>query len=384
MYQNIPDNVQKILESIEKAGFEAYLVGGCVRDMLLGKEPHDYDIATSALPENIKNIFPHTADTGLKHGTVTVISDGMPIEVTTFRTESGYTDMRHPENVCFISDIKEDLRRRDFTVNAIAYNKRTGLVDPFGGEKDINERILRAVGNPDERFSEDALRILRLFRFASVLGFSCEESTLSSALKLAVNLSGVSSERIAEELRKAVNGENTEALSPLIKSGALNFLFINYDRLQKIKSLPAGNLKMFAFLYLCSTSPVETAEVLKFSNKEKKYITDMMGLLSFELMGNSLEVKYALKDSGDVFEDYLTFLTKTLGKNTERVAETYRKITENGEPYRLSDLNISGDDLKKLGFEGKRIGFILDFLLQKVIEEPGLNTKENLLKIVKS
>lgn len=384
MYLNIPNNVQFIMDEIEKNGFEAYIVGGCVRDMLLDKKPHDFDITTSAKPEEIKKIFKKTVDTGIKHGTVTVISDKEPIEVTTFRTESGYSDMRHPENVTFVSDIKEDLKRRDFTVNAMAYNKNCGIVDYFGGREDLKNGILRAVGEPEKRFSEDALRILRLFRFACVLDFAPEEKTLKAALKLAGNLSAVSSERLAAEIKKTVNGKNLRRLAPLIKAGALDFLFISYDNLDRIETIKSKELRLFAFFYQCSTSPIETAEVLKFSNKEKNYISGLSELMSFELFENSIDVKYALRDSEEVFADYLAFYEFYSGKSTENIRKIYEKVIENREPYKISDLNINGEDLKALGFEGKKIGFLLDFLLDKVIEEPSLNQKEKLVQILKS
>lgn len=385
MYFKLPEYVGFIIEALEKEGFEAYAVGGCVRDLLLGTVPSDYDITTAATPDQIKRIFEKTVDTGIKHGTVTVISDGEPVEVTTFRTESDYSDMRHPESVSFVSDIREDLKRRDFTVNAMAYNEKRGLIDFFGGKEDLKNKILRAVGEPCERFSEDALRILRLFRFASVLDFTAEENTLKAALSLAGNLTGVSAERISAELKKAANGKNVAALSPLIRTGALDFLFISYyDRLSGIEALPKGDLRLFAFLYLCSTSPIETAEVLKFSNRDRQYIIQMTELMAFELSENSLDVKYALRDSGEVFGDYLTFLRFITGKNTDNLNAIYRKIIKNGEPYRICDLAVNGDDLIKLGFSGKKIGFLLEFLLDKVIEEPLLNTKEKLLRILKN
>ena len=178
----IPKKIEYVLKTLNKNGFEAFIVGGCVRDMLLGKTPSDFDITTSALPTDIEHLFEKTVPTGIKHGTVTVIIDNSPIEVTTFRCDGDYNDNRHPEKIEFVSDIKEDLARRDFTVNALAYNEAVGLVDFYNGQDDLRNKILKAVGNPNKRFEEDALRILRLFRFSSVLDFSIEENTLNAAL----------------------------------------------------------------------------------------------------------------------------------------------------------------------------------------------------------
>ena len=194
---SIPSKIEYVLSVLHNAGHKAYIVGGCVRDLLCGKEPHDFDITTSALPQEVSALFEKTVETGIKHGTVTVIIDRTPIEVTTFRTEGAYINHRRPDSVSFVSAVDEDLSRRDFTVNAMCYNHSEGLIDLFGGKADIENRILRAVGEPKARFCEDALRILRLFRFAATLGFSIEEKTLSAAIECAPFLKSISAERIA-------------------------------------------------------------------------------------------------------------------------------------------------------------------------------------------
>ena len=199
----IPEQVNSILESLQKAGYEAYVVGGCVRDALLGREPHDWDITTSALPTEVKNVFPRTVDTGLQHGTVTVLCGGTGYEVTTFRVDGVYEDGRHPKEVTFTPSLKEDLRRRDFTINAMAYNNASGLVDLFGGQQDLENGVVRAVGDPVQRFTEDALRIMRAIRFSAQLGYEIEPGTLKAAEILAPNLQKISSERIREELEKS-------------------------------------------------------------------------------------------------------------------------------------------------------------------------------------
>ena len=176
----LPKNVNKIIHVLEEHGFQAYAVGGCIRDSLLGRTPHDWDITTSALPEQVKDLFKKTVDTGIQHGTVTILLDGEGYEVTTYRLDGEYEDSRHPKEVTFTSLLSEDLKRRDFTVNAMAYNEKDGLVDLFGGQKDMEEKVIRCVGDPLERFTEDALRILRAVRFAAQLGFSIEERTRES------------------------------------------------------------------------------------------------------------------------------------------------------------------------------------------------------------
>lgn len=192
----IPQKIRFVMEKLTLFGHKAYIVGGCVRDILMNKIPADYDIATSATPKEVISIFEKTVPTGLKHGTVTVLIDSQPIEVTTFRTETEYTDNRHPENVEFVSDITQDLSRRDFTINAMAYNPTAGIIDCYGGKADIENKLLRCVGNAEMRFTEDALRILRLFRFASTLNFEIEKNTLNAALKKAYLLQNISRERI--------------------------------------------------------------------------------------------------------------------------------------------------------------------------------------------
>lgn len=213
----IPAPVMHVMNKIEEAGYQAWLVGGCVRDLLRHKEPHDYDLATSARPQIIQQLFKKHADTGLKHGTVMVIEEGIPIEVTTFRKEGTYSDGRHPDQVEFVDDIQEDLARRDFTVNAMAWNPENGLLDPFGGQKDLEEGIIRAVGDPDRRFEEDALRMIRAWRFAAQLGFRIEEQTLKALHKEdnTARIEKISAERIFEELNKILISDHPEVIAEM-------------------------------------------------------------------------------------------------------------------------------------------------------------------------
>lgn len=210
----LPQGASRILAALKQNGFEAHIVGGCVRDTLLGQTPHDYDICTSALPEQVLKCFPKnkTLSIGLKHGTITVLDNNVPYEVTTYRTDGTYTDGRHPDNVSFVSSLEEDLSRRDFTVNAMAYSPDKGLSDFFGGRDDLQNKIIRCVGNPNQRFREDALRILRALRFSSVLDFSVEENTARAIHENKNLLEHISPERIREELLKLLCGKNCKSV----------------------------------------------------------------------------------------------------------------------------------------------------------------------------
>ena len=384
MLLKLPQNVCFILDSLETNGFEAFAVGGCVRDMLMGENPHDFDVTTNALPDDVKAIFPHTADTGLKHGTVTVIHGGTPVEVTTYRTEGAYTDSRRPDNVQFVSDINLDLARRDFTVNAICYSPKCGLVDPYGGQQDINDGILRAVGDPETRFGEDALRILRLFRFSSKLCFLPEKSTLSEALKLSDTLSLVSVERISSELSKAATGRNPAALIPLIESGALRFIGLDNPKdISRIKNLPKReDIRLFSLLFLGGKDACETAKKLKCKNSFIGYCADMQALLSCPPPEDDIQIKSALKkyDSG-LFFDLANFSAAIYGKDLTPLKDQTERILKSGEAYRVDMLSVGGKDLMKIGISGRDIGKTLDLLLDRVIAEPNLNTSTKLLSL---
>ena len=226
-----PEYVAKVIDRLESRGFEAYIVGGSVRDTVIGRKPYDFDVTTSALPTETLEAFAdfRTIPTGLKHGTVTVISEGKPIEVTTFRIDGEYTDSRHPDFVRFTDSITADLSRRDFTVNAMAYNEKRGLIDPFGGKQDIENRIIRAVGEPHKRFCEDALRIMRAFRFSAQLGFDIEKNTLLAARELSRGLENIARERISAEFLKLICApEPTPVLELMVEHGALRYVFGEY------------------------------------------------------------------------------------------------------------------------------------------------------------
>lgn len=375
----IPSKIEYVINTLYQNGFEAYIVGGCVRDMLLGGTPHDFDITTSATPQQIQSLFEKTVPTGIKHGTVTVIIDSIPIEVTTFRKESEYIDHRRPQTVEFVASLREDLSRRDFTVNAFAYNHETGIIDYFGGKQDLEAKILRAVGEPEKRFNEDALRILRLFRFSSVLGFRFEENTLNAAIKYAPSLKQISSERIFSELYKAASGKNPRAMAPLIKSGGLEFLGVvkepDYTAITRLNSKP--DLAIFAFLYLSGAEVLKTLQQLKVSNKLKNYCKDLLELLKLPLPETKPQIKEMLCcGSPEIVADMLDFRKAVYGTDAASAKKSLTEILENNEPYLISHLEIDGEKIMQLGICGKEIGKILSHLQTIVIEHPQKNKSE--------
>lgn len=381
----LPSDTEYIIETLQKNGYEAFAVGGCVRDMLNGDTPHDFDITTSAEPETVMSLFEKTVPTGIKHGTVTVIINGVPNEVTTYRTDGEYRDHRRPDSVIFVKSLREDLARRDFTVNAMAYNKKDGLKDFFGGKQDIQNRILRAVGEPGRRFYEDALRILRLFRFSSVLGFDIEENTLKAALEYAPTLKSVSAERIYSELLKTLCGKNPAALKPLTDIGGLGFLGVNTSPDYGILPLlGSADTKLFAFLYSGGAEVSPALDFLKVPNKTKKAAQDMLTLLNMPFPKTKPEIKEMLYlTSYSSAENYFDYRS-AYGKDCAAARDMLTEIIKNGEPYRISDLKIGGRDLKKCGISGRAIGETLEKLRRSVLKNPELNTRSELIKAVKN
>lgn len=363
----IPEKIEYVIEKLTKNGFEAYIVGGCVRDILLLKTPHDYDVTTSATPEEIISVFDRTIPTGIKHGTITVLIDNEPIEVTTFRTDGEYRDARRPESVQFVRNLAEDLSRRDFTVNAMAYNRNNGLCDLFGGQEDLAAKTLRAVGDPETRFKEDALRILRLFRFASTLNFKIEENTFNAAIKCAQLLPKVSTERIMAELKTAVLGENFKVIKPLIECGGLKFFGI--DNCPDFDLIKLHRNKPNLCLYLLLSGEIKYD--LKLSNKEKSYIEGINKLMPLPF-DTKADIKRCLAlTNEEITRDFLSL------KNASDTP--LNEVLKNREPYLIGHLKITGNDLIERGIKGEKIGEILSRLQQKVIEDPTFNTKAKLL-----
>lgn len=372
----IPPEAEHILSVLRKNGYEACLVGGCVRDMLMDITPHDYDITTSAPPEITLSLFEKTVPTGIKHGTVTVIENGTPFEVTTYRSDGKYSDCRRPESVTFVKSLREDLARRDFTSNAIAYGG-DGIKDYFGGAEDIKNGILRAVGDPSLRFKEDALRILRLFRFASVLGFTPEEKTLKAALEGSPLLRKISSERILAELKKALEGKNPSALKPLTDIGGLDFIGLKKSPdYEKITMLRGSGLSLFGFLYLSGADVTAALDYLKVPNRTKRLAARLLTLISLPFPAEKADIKEMLfLTDPDAFQKYLIFERLCLDAETGKAEELFGEIIKNGEPYRICDLKIKGGDLKKLGTEGEKTGEVLEYLRRITVKDPSLNKK---------
>ena len=381
----LPSDTEYIIETLQKNGYEAFAVGGCVRDMLNGDTPHDFDITTSAEPETVMSLFEKTVPTGIKHGTVTVIINGVPNEVTTYRTDGEYRDHRRPDSVIFVKSLREDLARRDFTVNAMAYNQKDGLKDFFGGREDIENRILRAVGEPGRRFYEDALRIMRLFRFSSVLGFNIEENTLKAALEYAPTLKSVSAERIYSELLKTLCGKNPAALKPLTDISGLRFSGLTSDPDYGILPLlNSADTKLFAFLYSGGADVTAALDFLRVPNKTKKAARDMLTLLNMPFPKTKPEIKEMLYlTSPSSAENYFDYRS-AYGKDCAAARDMLTEIIKNGEPYRISDLKIGGRDLKKCGISGRAIGETLEKLRRSVLKNPELNTRSELIKAVKN
>ena len=366
---------ENIIKKLCENGFSAYAVGGCVRDCIIGREPCDWDVATSALPEDVKRIFRHTADTGIRHGTITVIENGECIEVTTFRTEEGYSDFRRPDKVCFVSDILKDLSRRDFTVNAIAYNHKDGIIDPFGGIDDINKGIIRAVGKATKRFLEDALRILRAIRFSATLGFKIEEQTKNACKECADGLYKISAERVFTELNKTFKYANEYHYGILEETGILKAVLpfsIKYDvyagweRLVKCSS----DEMRWAHLYKENVSDVlarmKTSRVFRLKAKE---IAAFYAVEIKNIKKAASLLKYASFDEVCEFLDDDILLTE------------FNKIKKGGEPIYPNDIRISSEALMKAGFFGKDIGIIKKKLLEYLWDNPGDNNEEKLLEI---
>ncbi len=381
---DLPQNIKFVLDTLTLNGHKAYIVGGCVRDLLCGKIPHDYDITTSALPSDTQALFEKTIATGLKHGTVTVMVNDTPIEVTTFRTESIYTDSRHPESVNFVSEVKDDLARRDFTINAMCYNETEGLIDLFDGVNDIKSKVLRAVGNAKTRFMEDALRILRLFRFSATLEFSIDHDTFNAAIECSHLLKNISAERIFAELEKASMGNNISVITPLLESNALENYYLKTEDLTKLKNLPdKQDLHTFALLNLTSFNLPQTLDNFKCSNAFKDYCIKMNYLVKNIFDSDKTAIKKALYYADyNIVCDAMLYYRDVLNIDISWREKLLNEIISANEPYKISHLNISGNDITALGYDGKQIGEKLNFLLQEVIKNPTINTREKLLKLI--
>lgn len=435
MMMDMPKNVDTAINLLQSAGFEAYAVGGCVRDSLLGKTPNDWDITTSAKPEDMKSVFInfHCIDTGIKHGTVTVVIDGEPFEITTFRLDGEYEDNRHPKSVTFTSDLGADLGRRDFTVNAMAYSKKTGTVDLFGGQNDLKNKIIRCVGDPDRRFNEDALRILRALRFASALDFEIEEKTAQSLLKNCALLGNISEERIAKELLKLVCGKGAKRiltdfapvlfeilpeLQPMYKNSHDNphHCYDIYEHtLIAVESIdPEPTLRFAMLLHDCGKPAVKkfdengvahfyghqrisaeiSAQILARLKVSNKFRDEILFLVSnhdrWELYENTEKMPRYLSKFG---LDGVLKLLKVMRADVLAQSPEYRyrldqiadaeEIAKNLAAQKpclsLRELQINGRTLMDIGIpQGRKLGAVLAQLLDEVIDGVTKNTQEAL------
>ena len=362
-------SLQTILKKLQESGFEAFIVGGAVRDIIMGKVPSDFDIATSALPFDLLEVFKEekVIETGLKHGTLTVILDGEGFEITSFRTDGEYGDFRHPERVSFGVSLEEDLSRRDFTINALAMNENGDIIDPFFGVKDIENKIIRAVGNPDKRFSEDALRILRAVRFSATLGFSIEEETAAALLENKGLLKNISSERKTEEFIKTLSGEYISGLP----KEAISVLGLSRETLEKISRLP--KIKPLLLAAAAEENP-SILERLVLSRKIKQEALKILNTPSPKEV-NEISLKKLYLECGELGKSVL------LLKNKEAVV-LCEKIEKEKAFINKEDLDFSGEEMQRLGVFGKEIAKVRDKILNGIITGELQNCKEEIEKYI--
>lgn len=437
----LTNEAKLLLDLINNSGYEAYAVGGFVRDAIMNREAGDIDIASSALPSELEAILDDNGikyiETGLKHGTITAIINHIPYEITTFRTDGEYNDNRHPDNVQFVRNIKEDLARRDFTINAIAYNDINGIVDIFGGIEDIKNKTIRCVGDPDKRFREDALRIIRCLRFSSVLGYKIEEKTKEAIFNNKALLKNIAIERVFIELNKLLVGdyvedvllEYREVFAVIIPELSDTFDFDQntkwhiydiYTHIVKSVSLsPKKDYIRMAVLLHDIGKPhclrvdergiyhffgheIVSAEiaykVLKRFKASNDYINKVVTLIRKHndyITNDSADIKHWLNELGiELTLDYIDVKIADLSSHNLDLSQheidtinntrySIENIIDSGEPFSISQLDINGNDIKNLGYNGREIAECLNYLLEIVIDNPKMNTKENLIKKIK-
>lgn len=452
----MPAGAEYIIEQLNKHGYEAYIVGGCVRDSLLGKSPNDWDITTSATPLQVKEIFKRTVDTGIQHGTVTVLVDkdivakGRPehagiyaFEVTTYRIDGKYEDHRRPTEVLFTASLEEDLKRRDFTINAMAYNDTDGVIDIFGGIDDLNNHVVRCVGNPSDRFDEDALRILRAVRFAAQLGFEIAETTRVAMKEQAKYLRDISAERIQVELTKLITSDNPKRLVEAYNLGITEIILPEFDEMMKtqqnnphhlysvgmhtikvMENVPNTPAYRYAALFhdvgkpACKhtgddgidhfyghhkVSEKMAKDILRRLKMDNATINQVSRTVLYHDYGISWEAdeisikafrrfvaKLGIENAADFFvireadiAGQSDYRLEDKNKALNKMKELYNVIKEEAHCLKISDLAIDGKVLMDLGMKpGKDMGDMLGYLLELVLDEPKLNEKEKLISLV--
>lgn len=436
---NIKSIPREALEKLCSNGYEAYLVGGCVRDYAMGIEPYDYDICTNALPTEILSVFSEykTIETGIKHGTVTVIINNSPIEITTYRSDGKYTAHRTPEQVAFVSDLKSDLSRRDFTVNSICCDKDGRIIDTFGGMADIERKVIRAIGNPYTRFEEDALRILRAIRFASVLQFSIEENTEKALFDKAPLLDFVSAERKLTELKKLLLGKNVtevllryrEIIARIVpevsrtfdfEQNSLHHCFDVWEHIcRSVGSIEPDVVLRFTMLFHDTGKPdcktvgkngrfhfnghmLKSAELARVSLSRLKCDNETSGLVcelikqhDNRIKSDAYSVRKFISQHGwEFFDRYLKIRRADISAQSDylrkeklcdigQIEAVARKIRQNGDCIFLNQLKVNGDDLVVLGLQGKAIGKCLLDTLDAVMRDEVINKREELISYIK-
>lgn len=436
----LPEKVNTIIQTLQAHGYEAYAVGGCVRDSLLGRVPGDWDITTSASPQETKELFARTVDTGIQHGTVTVLLGKEGFEVTTYRIDGKYEDSRHPTEVIFTRNLREDLLRRDFTINAMAYNDTEGIVDIFGGMEDLKRKVIRCVGNAEERFGEDALRIMRGVRFAAQLGFTLEEKTKAAMAKLAPTLEKISAERIQTELVKLLVSDSPELIREAYHLGITAVILPEFDEMmqtaqetkyhrydvgehtvQAICNVPPDKvLRLTMLLHDVAKPEMKTVDKdgtahfkghdirgeqrakeilrrLKFDNDTIHKVTKLVRWHDYRMPAEKKSVRKAMsKITTELFPMYLLvkradilahsmYRREEAIENLDGLQRCYEEIVADEECVSLKQLAVTGTDLIRLGMKpGKQIGEVLQELLRIVLEYPELNNKDHLLRFVQN
>lgn len=368
----IPPEILSVMRALEQGGFEAYLVGGSVRDMLMGKTPHDWDMASSALPEQTLELFPNALKTGLQHGTITVITENFAVELTTFRCDGEYRDGRRPERVSFTESIVEDLARRDFTMNAIALSADGELVDPFDGVVDITHKLVRCVGDPELRFSQDALRILRALRFEAVTGFAAEEGTARAMERLAALTQKLSRERVRDELEGVLMSPRPELSRRFIDLGVLAGSSAGLERLNLLPCVRSERWVAFA-----AASGVSLRELRLDAQTVKLASTVERLTLPQDAMG----IKLIISRLGVEAVRHVCSVSCLRGDADAHLR--LERVLASGECCELTSLAVDGESLLELGLRGKQVGSALDMLLRHVIEHPEENDRGRLLELAR-